>query len=253
MCPARRGAERGLGKGKNGMKALWLKKLNAVFLIAGLAISLTAAEDVSALLKKGVAAWNAKPRQDAAAFEAFDQAAKLGSPEGLMWSALCYRQGVGVAADADKAFSLMRRAAATSSDAQFLLGMMYLRGDGVGADAYEAITCFRRSATAGNANAQYQLGLAYRDGIGTPRSDEDAVRWLNRSLDQGNMYAAAALSRNYLKGIGVPKNGEKALALAEKSADAGNALGKCALADCYLAGFGCRDSAATEKAAALYR
>ena len=95
------------------MKALNLKKLLGAILIAAAVFPLTAAEDAAALLKKGVAAWSAKPRQDAAAFAAFDEAAKLGSPEGLMWSALCYRQGVGVKADAGKAFSLMRRAAAS--------------------------------------------------------------------------------------------------------------------------------------------
>ena len=105
------------------MKALMMKKLASCVFGTLFAIGLSAGEDAADLLKQGLNAWNASPRRAAEAAQAFDKAAQTGSAEGQMWSALCYMQGVGVKADLAKAVRLMRQAAASSADAQFLLGL----------------------------------------------------------------------------------------------------------------------------------
>ena len=48
------------------------------------------------------------------------------------------------------------------SDAQFNLGVMYKKGQGVALDFSKAVTWYKRAAAQGNAKAQFNLGGMYR-------------------------------------------------------------------------------------------
>ena len=52
------------------------------------------------------------------------------------------------------------------ASAQFNLGMMYARGQGVPQDYQAALKWYRRAAEQGNASAQNNLGLMYERGRG---------------------------------------------------------------------------------------
>jgi hypothetical protein len=76
-----------------------------------------------------------------------------------------------------------------NAEAQYDLGVMYLRGQGVLQDYKEAVKWFRLSAEQGNANAQYNLGLLYYKGEGFPKDYKEAVRLFRLSAKQGDASA----------------------------------------------------------------
>ena len=66
---------------------------------------------------------------------------------------------------------------AVSARAQFHLGLMYERGDGVPKSYKTAVKWFTKAAEQGDARAQYNLGLTYHNGDGVPESDIKAYVW----------------------------------------------------------------------------
>lgn len=82
------------------------------------------------------------------------------------------------------------RAEAGEKLAQYVVGELYRKGEGVTADAALAFDWLRKSAEQGEPRAQLELGLMYRIGYGVERSDTDAVKWLKLAAEQGNGDAA---------------------------------------------------------------
>ena len=72
-----------------------------------------------------------------------------------------------------------------ADDAQFSLGMMYARGEGVAENDTEAARWFRRAARLGNAYAQYNLGYMYAYGEGVPEDPVEAFAWFSAAAEQG--------------------------------------------------------------------
>lgn len=65
----------------------------------------------------------------------------------------------------------------------------FARGD------YEsALILYRSLAEQGNAAAQYSLGVMYDKGQGVKRDRNEAMRWLQRAAEQGNQDAQLYLS-----------------------------------------------------------
>lgn len=94
----------------------------------------------------------------------------------------------------------------------------YLRGD------YDkALTDVRYLANGGEARAQYDLGLMYDKGQGVPQSDTEAMYWYGRAADQGEPRALYNLGLMYLNGQGVPPDLVNAYYLISLSASKGNA------------------------------
>ncbi|NDF51679.1 MAG: sel1 repeat family protein, partial [Betaproteobacteria bacterium] len=52
------------------------------------------------------------------------------------------------------------------AQAQYNLGVMYEKGQGVAQDYKEAVLWYQMAAQQGNANAQHNLGVMYRNGQG---------------------------------------------------------------------------------------
>ena len=71
------------------------------------------------------------------------------------------------------------------ADAQFNLGVMYVKGDGVPEDDAEAAKWYRKAAEQGYARAQLNLGFMYADGDGVPEDDVRAFAWFNLAAAQG--------------------------------------------------------------------
>jgi len=84
-----------------------------------------------------------------------------------------------------------------NSDAQVILGKMYLMGQGVIKDPDQAIKWFKASAAQGNADAQFFLGSFYL----LPRRDiAEGLKWLRLSAEQGQQDAQYLLGKAYLQG-----------------------------------------------------
>ena len=70
--------------------------------------------------------------------------------------------------------------------AQYNVGNLYLRGDGVLQDYAEAIVWFRLAAENGFAQAQTNLGLMYYMGFGLPKDRVYAHMWTNIGAMNGS-------------------------------------------------------------------
>ncbi|MBL0231946.1 MAG: sel1 repeat family protein [Moraxellaceae bacterium] len=71
------------------------------------------------------------------------------------------------------------------ADAQFNLGLMYRKGQGVPQDDTQAVVWFKKAAQQGYASAQYNLGIMYDKGQGVPQDYTQAVVWWQKAAQQG--------------------------------------------------------------------
>ena len=110
---------------------------------------------------------------------------------------IMYRKGEGVMQDDLKAAELFQKAADQGDPyAQYNLGIMYRKGEGVIQDYAKAAELFEESANQDIAYAQYNLGLMYHKGLGVIQSDNKAKEWFGKACDNG--YSEGCRNYNYL-------------------------------------------------------
>lgn len=73
---------------------------------------------------------------------------------------------------------VIAKAKAGDAASQFLLGTMYLNGEGVEKNTAEAFQWLKRSAEQNHIKAQFQLGLLYGRGDGVERNYAESWFWL---------------------------------------------------------------------------
>ena len=116
---------------------------------------------------------------------------------------------------------LIQQANQGDAIAQYNLGVMYAKGQGVPQDSAQAVKWLRLAADQGDAWAQYNLGYMYDIGQGVPQDYTQALKWLRLAADQGNVKAQANLGVMYAKGQGVPQDSAQALKWYRLAADQG--------------------------------
>ena len=186
-------------------------------------------------------------------------AAEQGDPEAQKTLGNMYRDGQGVAENAEQAVYWFRKAAEQGhAGGQNNLGIMYENGNGVAKDEEQALSWYSKAAeqglvaaqnnlgnlyefssvvaknydkavhwylkasVQGDALGQVNLGSMYRSGKGLAKNDELAVHWFLKAAEQGNAFAQLSLGGMYEEGEGVPKNNEQALHWYRKAAEQGN-------------------------------
>lgn len=82
--------------------------------------------------------------------------------------------------------------------AQYDLGVLYDKGQGVPQSDKEAFHWYHMAAEQEDARAQYNLGLMYANGQGVQQDYLEAYYWINRAAAQGDKSALEA--RDYLSG-----------------------------------------------------
>jgi hypothetical protein len=90
--------------------------------------------------------------------------------------------------------------------AQYNLGVIYARGDGVEKDPEEAFKWYALAAAQDHPTAQYNLGAFHRDGLGTAADGSKAVEWFTRAAKNGSAFAQINLARIYTLGKIIPKD-----------------------------------------------
>ena len=94
--------------------------------------------------------------------------------------------------------------------AQYNLGVMHLKGEGVPQDDEEAAKWFSILADAGHvavhAAAQYNLGCMYANGRGVPQNYTEAIRLWYLAAKVGHSQALFNLGKMYEYGVSVPQN-----------------------------------------------
>ncbi len=113
-----------------------------------------------------------------------------------------YRNG-----DYKTAFGLIKPLAEKGdATAQFNIGVMYAKGQGVQKDDSEAAKWYRKSAEQGDGYAQYSLGMIYKKGVGVAQDYVLAHMWYNLaashiSVSEPEGREHAAKNRDYLASI----------------------------------------------------
>jgi len=105
-------------------------------------------------------------------------------------------------------------------DAQYNLGWLYSKGEGVPLDYAEAVIWYRMAAENGNAKAQSKLGTFYDNGLGVSQDYAEAATWYRKAVEQGDAAAQNSLAGLYVDGRGVPV--QRVLAYALYSVSAAN-------------------------------
>lgn len=131
----------------------------------------------------------------------------------------CWRDGMGVLPDDEKAEQWFRRAAETGHDfSQYALGKL-LQGQ---KRMEEAVSWYEKAAAQGNSYAAYRLGKLYLEGTDVPKDVAKAVEYLTDAAREGNQYAQYTLGKLYLTGEDVSQDREQAYSWFWEAASQGN-------------------------------
>jgi TPR repeat protein len=144
------------------------------------------------------------------------------------WAALTAQQvddlqTKAIAGDKTALETLTSQAQQGDAHAQFDLGVLYYRGQGVPQDYGQAAQWYRKAAQQGDAYAQSDLGAFYANGYGVPQDYGQAAQWFRKAADQGDAFAQANLGRLYETGRGVPQDYKQAVQWYRKAAAQGEA------------------------------
>ena len=142
-----------------------------------------------------------------------------------------------------------KKAIAGNAEAQFVIGMMYERGEGIPkvknefgdtitSSPKDAVDWYQKAAMQGHAAAQYNLGWMYYKGEGVPKDAAKAVHWYQQAAAQGLAAAQSILGLMYDIGEGVPKDAAKAVEWFQKAAAQGDAEAQHNLGVTYYKGKG---------------
>jgi len=125
--------------------------------------------------------------------------------------------------DLETAASFLRRAAQKGiAPAQYELGKLYERGQGVDKDMIEARNLIQKAAEAGHVNAMYDYALFLAEGEGGAKSEADAVTWFHEAGQAGHVDAQYNLGVVHAEGIGTPQDLATALFWFQIAARAGD-------------------------------
>lgn len=185
-------------------------------------------------------AYAAYERKDYAEALRLDQPlAEQGNSLAEFMLGLLYMEGNGVPKDDARAFAWCRKSADQGyAPAEHAVGLLYSAGQGVAHNEAEAAAWFRKAAEQGVAGAQAELGGRYATGNGVPKDSAQAASWYRKAADAGNAKAQAGLGLLYYSGDGVQKDYAQAVAWYRKSANQGNVNGERQLGVMYYYGYG---------------
>lgn len=90
--------------------------------------------------------------------------------------------------------------------AQYRLGTLYERGQGIAADGAKAVHWYGLAAAQGNRKAMHNLAVAYASGIGGKKNMAEAARWFAKAASLGLSDSQFNLAVLYERGDGVPQS-----------------------------------------------
>jgi TPR repeat protein len=124
----------------------------------------------------------------------------------VYWLGHLYPEG------AERDSLLLKAGELGSLEGQRDLGALYATGDWTGPhDPVRAAEWYRRAAERGHIDAQYNLGCMYLRGEGVPSDPTEGLRWLRCAADQGDGQTLGFLSEVYRNGYyGAPSDLEEA-------------------------------------------
>lgn len=131
----------------------------------------------------------------------------------------CWRDGLGVMPDDEKAEAWFRKSAEAGNDfSQYALGKLLQQEKRI----HEAVEWYEKASAQRNQYADYRLGKLYLQGEEVPKDVPKAIGYLTASAESGNQYAQYTLGKLYLMGQEVSQDREAAWYWFTQSADQGN-------------------------------
>ena len=148
-------------------------------------------------------------------------------PEAQFKLGILYLKGAGIEKEVLKGQNLLLQAAKQDhAEAQFELGHLYRTGTGVTRDGAEAIRWYKSAADLGYGQAMLSLGIMYDGGeVGTPKDPNIAISWYRQAAEKGIAQACSILGVKYFSGedvISDPINGYVWALLAVQASEKGN-------------------------------
>jgi TPR repeat protein len=122
------------------------------------------------------------------------------------------------------------------SQAQYILGTMYLDGLGVKKDYTTAYNFFEESAKQNNSFGMYGIGYLYKHGLGVKRDLSKTLYWWEKSAQLNNKDALYGLGFLYSLGQGVELNYKKSFEYWQKAAYLGSSYAQYRLGLLYYEG-----------------
>lgn len=116
------------------------------------------------------------------------------------------------------------KAEAGNSEAQYDVGNMYEKGNGVAKNTEKAFEWYLKAAKQNHDKAAFEVGFAYLRGVGVSKNYDKALKWLNTSAEFNNVRAYYFLGSMYEKGKGVPEDLDKALRWYTRASKGGYAV-----------------------------
>jgi|GEM_PF-1658613 len=183
--------------------------------------------------QQGITDYNAGNFTKAAA--SFQLAAEQGHAESQYLLSLMYDAGEGLQQDDTQAAYWERKAAEQGhAYAQANLCFRCYSAN----NFPEAFAWCQRAAHSQLAWAQYNLGLMYRKGEGVEQSNTEAAHWYRLAANQNFPEAQLKLADLYYLGLGVPLSYTQAAAWYRKAAEQGNPEAQFQLGHLYAVGQG---------------
>lgn len=96
-----------------------------------------------------------------------------------------------------KSMELLSAAAGGNQEAQYEIGLRYLRGEEVPEDHKLAIDWLMRSSNQGFEDAQYLLGTCYASGTGVEQNEKIAMGFFLKAAHAANKYAQFEVGEYY--------------------------------------------------------
>ena len=122
--------------------------------------------------------------------------------------------------------------------AQYFIGYMYYKGQGVDQDGEEAVKWFRMAAEQGDVKSQVRLGVMYRLGLTVLKNYKEAEKWLRMAAEQEDTKAQYNLALMYFRGEGMQQDNTEAVKWYRKAAELGLARSQFSLGVMYYEGMG---------------
>jgi localization factor PodJL len=179
--------------------------------------------------------------------------ANAGSANAELLLGLKLLDGDGVAVNEAEAAKWLERAASQNVPvAAYRLGTLYERGHGVPADPVRAVQWYATAAKAGNRKAMHNLAVAYADGTGVAKDLVVAAQWFTRAANLGLADSQFNLAVLYERGMGVQQSLLDAYKWYAIAAAQGDAESKARI-DALATQLSPEDKAAAQKAVASFQ
>ena len=180
-----------------------------------------------------------QPKQEEIGPDDYQKSAEQGDVDAQFNLGMMYAKGEGVPRNMTKAVHWLRKAGEHGHiSSQIMLGWMYQKGEIIPKDSTAAVEWYRKAAEHEEPNAQFNLGMMYAKGEGIPKNPVAAVEWLRKAAEQGSVDAQLYLGYMYHIGQEIRQDYGKALEWYQKAADQGDANAQNNLGTMYQHGLG---------------